>query len=66
MVTSLEFMTARVKRPFFIDKWHIFSFFKQTEIRPLRFPHGNYKRRLDGAKNIDGNDVLRKNVAAIR
>ena len=50
MVTSLEFMTAEVKRPFFISKfvnsWQIFSFFKQT--------------RLEQQKNIDGNDVLCK------
>ena len=36
MVTSLEFMTAEVKRPLFIDKvvdsWQIFSFFKQTKL----------------------------------
>ena len=49
MITSLEFMTAEVKRQFFIDKfdsWQVFS------IRPLRFPHGRYKRPLDGANTL--------------
>ena len=36
IVTSLEFMIAEVKCPFFIDKfvdsWQIFSFFKQTRL----------------------------------
>ena len=36
MVTSLVFMTAEVKHPFFMDKfvdsWQIFSFFMQTRL----------------------------------
>ena len=59
MITSLEFMTAEVKCPFFIDKFHSLKIFS---IRPLRFSDGRYKKAIRWSKNISGNDVLRKKV----
>ena len=68
MVTSLEFMTAEVKRPFFIDKsvdsLQIFRFFKQTRLDLYDFLTNVIKGHYFNMAKMAGVVILGKNFSA--